>query len=201
VSVSCPVHDPFAEHFCVAPPPAPPPPPIETQQSCVVRSHEDDPHVSDVLVLPVVVPDPVPEPPVVEPEPEDPDPDPLDEPDPEDPLLPELDDPPLLPVDPLPGLLPFDPVPDPLSSTVAIFPPHAIAKKITANENAFEDFKTNLFLERNRFRFSIEPNAERFSKEGGNRQSSRKTADFVARRTRFVNEWKVLSSALQRVRT
>jgi hypothetical protein len=110
-----------------------------------------------VLVLPVVVP----EPPVVVPPPEDPDPDPVEPDDPPvlDPL-PELDDPaPLLPVDPPPGLLPFDPVPDPVPSpsTDAIFPPHAIAKKIAANENAFEDFKTNLFLERNRFCFSIEP--------------------------------------------
>jgi hypothetical protein len=116
-----------------------------TQQSCVVRSHEDVPHVSEVDVVPVVVPDPL----DPEPDPEDPDPDPVD-PDPEDP--PVLDPPDPEPVDPdpdpedPPGLVP-EPVPEPLSSTGASFPPHAIAKKIAANENAFVDFKTNLFLE------------------------------------------------------
>jgi hypothetical protein len=183
VSVSCPLQLPFAEQVCDAPPP--PPPAIVTQQSCVVRSHEDVPHVSDVEVTVPVDP----EPPVVDPPPDDPvDPDP----DPEDPVAdppePELDDPPLL--DP-PGFdpeAPPEPVPSP--STDAIFPPHAIAKKIAANENAFEDFKTNLFLDRT--------------------ATASKNRHFVARATRFVNEWKVLRrapfctparSSAQRVRT
>lgn len=150
VSVSCPLHDPFVAHACDAPPVPPPPPLIETQQSCVVRSHDDVPHVSVVDDVLVVDPDP----PVVDPDPdpEDPDPDPLDDPDPEDPPVldppePELDDDPLPLLDPLPGLVP-EPEPVPSPSTDAIFPPHATTKKIAANENAFVDFKTNLFLDR-----------------------------------------------------
>lgn len=138
--------------------------------------------MSAVDVVPVVVPDPLVDP---DPDPEDPDPvDPLDDPDPEDP--PELDPPdpdpedPPLPVDDPPPPLEPEPVPL-LSSTGASLPPHAIAKKIAANENAFVDFKTNLFLERTR--------------------NALKNRHFVARRTRFVNEWKVLLQGPQCVRT
>jgi hypothetical protein len=96
------------------------------------------------VVEPVVTPPSTGAPP---PDPVEPDPDPLDPDDPPllDPPDPELDDPPLL--DPLPDLLP-EPELVLSPSTDAIFPPHAIAKKIAANENAFVDFKTNLFLGR-----------------------------------------------------